>query len=37
MVTVPAVDRGDHLSDLVNGKDWPAAAFLDIEAIRWRP
>lgn len=34
VVTVPALDEGDHVTDLVTRRRWPSVAFLDLEAIR---
>lgn len=37
VVAVPARDEGKRLVDLLSGRQWPMAAFLDIDALRWKP
>jgi hypothetical protein len=37
VAAIPAGDEGERIVDLTGGREWPAAAFLDLEALRWKP
>ncbi len=37
LVTVPARDLGSKIEDLILGREWPLASFMEPEAIRFDP